>query len=118
MDVYRTSEKNLIACGCANHSVRVWVRENEDPIVLLFNEEPSKTIVIDVSFSPNGQYLAAVNQFGLVVVWTMNWSKFFSQKVAGKGVIFNSLTWNSTSNKLAVTNLTQQVRRISFKQKM
>jgi WD40 repeat protein len=117
MDVYKTSEmKYLVACGCANHSVRVWEKENEDPIILSFNEEPSKAIVIDVSFSPNGQYLAAINQFGLVAVWTMNWSRVFSQQVAGRAV-YKSLTWNSSSSKLAVSNLTQQVHLMSFKQR-
>ena len=83
MDWYRKvqngQQTSWIACGCGDDSVRVWSSEDQPPKILRFPES-SKNVVVDVSFSPNGKHLAAVDQKGFLVVWS-DWVKVFSDQM-------------------------------------
>ena len=111
MDWYRKVQNgqptSWIACGCGDDSVRVWSSEDQPPKILRF-PETSKNVVVDVSFSPNGKHLAAVDQKGFLVVWS-DWVKVFSDQMFQKDALYKSLAWNTSSTKLAVANLSQEV---------
>jgi WD40 repeat protein len=115
MDLYRKlkgQKFTWIACGTGNHSVRLWKAEGQAPDDLYLVDKPSKMIVIDVSFSPNGQYLAAIDRNCFIVIWSFvsnTPNKVFSERLSQKDALYKSLNWNSSGTKLAVANLDQEV---------
>jgi WD40 repeat protein len=117
MDLFcEAKEKKPIwlACGCSGHSVKVfeWGRKilNEHKTLCMATnfQQNHQTIVVDVRFSPNGKYLAAIDQNGLIVVWS-NWIKAFNYQVNQEETPYKSLAWNYSSTKLAVANMTVEV---------
>jgi WD40 repeat protein len=109
-------ESGLIACGCDDHSVKIWSLNGNKldlkrvlPLPLPYYHTTS-LVVIAVRFSPNGQYLAAVDNKCKLIVWsTANFTQIHMDQVQGKGTFYQALTWNTSSTHLAVANSSPKV---------
>lgn len=58
---------SLLASGSEDGTVRLWTIEGDQVAVL-----PTASAVMDVVFSPDGQYLAAGNRAGQVMIWSID----------------------------------------------
>ncbi|XP_057372725.1 F-box-like/WD repeat-containing protein TBL1XR1 [Daphnia carinata] len=104
------AESSWIACGLEDGSVVLWdSRGNSDPVLSL----PVQTNSIwDVSFSPDGLFLASIDLQGNLVIWTTKtWQIVFQSNLsfrASKRI----LQWGAGGRKLAIANPSEQIHLI------
>ncbi|XP_057370397.1 F-box-like/WD repeat-containing protein TBL1Y isoform X2 [Daphnia carinata] len=95
---------SLLASGADDRNVRIWNTNSS----LCHSQEvlrEHRSLVSAVSFSPDGQYLASADTYGVVIVWsTTDWSPLVRCQCAGNVLEINSLKWNPQSTNLVVAN--------------
>ena len=109
--------KGPISCLDVCNETSLIAYANEDRQVIVLESAPvtltgHSKAVVDLSFSPNGRWLASVDDRGHVFVWsTASWNKVFQVNVvrSPRYRFWDTLTWNAASNMLAVANCSDEV---------
>ncbi|XP_046460645.1 F-box-like/WD repeat-containing protein TBL1Y [Daphnia pulex] len=102
----RSGEAALIASGLEDGTVVIWhVTENRFQTL----NGGHSDAVTRVSFSPDGQYLASLDNEEKLIIWsTKNWVIIF-QHIKSISEDWSHIRWNPTSNKLAISTNSSQV---------
>lgn len=107
-------DSSLLASGADDRTIRIWNINSS----LCHSQEVLREhlcLVSAVSFSPDGQYLASADTYGVVIVWsTKDWSPLMKCQCAGKVLEINSLKWNPQSTKLVVANYSALITIIEW----
>nr|CAH0102268.1 unnamed protein product [Daphnia galeata] len=110
-----SDDSNLLASGGADQTVRIW---NIDSSLCQSQQilRGHEFLIVALSFSQNGSYLASADSNGIVIVWsTEKWLSLFVHQCYGTILDTNSLQWNSKSTKLVVANQSNKIGIIECK---
>ncbi|KAI9561484.1 hypothetical protein GHT06_012442 [Daphnia sinensis] len=98
------SKNHLIACGLGSGCITVWKPELESiPTTFPAHNQ----MVHDVSFSPNGQYLASIGADDNLHIWSTNlWEEIgvYEMKKESKGLNRRKISWDSSSQRLTTAS--------------
>ncbi|KZS17864.1 Uncharacterized protein APZ42_015851 [Daphnia magna] len=106
----RSGGSALIASGLEDGTIAIWhVTENRLQIL-----SEHLDAVTCISFSPDGQYLATLDNEEKLIIWsTENWVIIFHHfKPANEN--WNHIRWNPTSNKLAISSNSHEIHIIEL----
>lgn len=100
--VMDASKNHLIACGLGSGCITVWKPELESiPTTFPAHNQ----MVHDVSFSPNGQLLAAIGADDNLHIWSTNsWEEIGIFEMKKEGPNRRKISWDSTSQRLTTAS--------------